>query len=125
MLALGIDLVAVSRIAALIEHHGDRFLERCFRPDERVVASRIGRAGAQAIAARWAAKEACVKAFGASGKNVPYRDIEVVRSAGGEPSLKFYGLALELHTELGSPRTLLSLSHERDSAVAVVAFSQK
>ena len=125
MQALGVDIVTVERIAALIERHGSRFLQRCFRPDEIKVASRPGRAGSQAIAARWAAKEACIKAFGAKGKKVPYRDIEVVRSPGGEPSLKFHGLALELHHGLGNPAVLLSLSHERETAVAMVVFAAK
>jgi len=122
MQSLGVDIVSVDRIAGLLARHGDRFLTRCFQSQEAMVATRPGRAGAQAVAARWAAKEACIKAFGSQGRTIPYRDIEVLKSVMGEPSLQLHGLARSIHEALGSPRILISLSHEREMAVAVVAF---
>lgn len=122
MRAVGVDLVAVDRIAALLERHGERFLARCFHPDEAAVAARPGRAGAQALAARWAAKEACLKILGGPLEPVPYRDVEVVRDALGAPSLRLHGRALALWEARGGGALHLSLSHERDAAVAVVVL---
>lgn len=122
MRAVGVDLVSVDRIAGLLERHGGRFLARCFHPGEAAVAARPGRAGAQALAARWAAKEACLKALGGRLAPLPYRDVEVVRDAVGAPSLRLHGRARDRLIELGGGTLHLSLSHERDAAVAVVVL---
>lgn len=120
MRAVGVDLVSVDRIAALLAHHGGRFLNRCFHAGEIAVADRPGRAAAQALAARWAAKEACIKALGPDSSGVPYRDIEVVRTASGQPELRLHGRAAAAMAARGARRALVSLSHEQDHAIATV-----
>ncbi|HOX26539.1 MAG TPA: holo-ACP synthase [Candidatus Krumholzibacteria bacterium] len=117
---LGTDIIRVDRIAAIVERHGDRFLRRVYRPDELAVLTRVGAAAYAALAARWAAKEAFLKALGPRSANVPYRDVEVVRGAAGEPWLRLHGAAARALADLGATRALVSLSHEGDHAVATV-----
>lgn len=120
---LGTDIVAVARIAALVERHGDRFLERCFRPGElAVVRERMPAAAHAALAARWAAKEAFIKALAGRGTGVVYRDIEVVRQPDGAPQLRLHGTAAAALAACGGGGVLVSLSHERDYAVATVVL---
>ncbi len=117
---LGTDIVSVARIGDLVARHGARFLDRCFRPREQAVLARPGAAGAAALAARWAAKEAFIKALGAHGRGVVYRDVEVVRAADGAPTLALHGSAARAFAAAGADRSLVTLSHERDHAVATV-----
>ncbi len=120
---LGTDIVAVGRIAALVERHGDRFLARCFRPGElALLGERVPAAAHAALAARWAAKEAFVKALGGRGAGVVYRDIEVVRRPDGAPELRLHGSAAAALVGIGATGTLVSLSHEREYAAATVVL---
>ncbi len=117
---LGTDIVDIERIGRLVADHGARFLDRVYRPDEQAVLERHAPAAAAALAARWAAKEACIKALGAHATGVPYRDIEVVRTPSGRPELRLHGRAAEAMAALGAQQALVSLSHERVHAVATV-----
>jgi holo-[acyl-carrier protein] synthase len=117
---LGTDIVRIQRIGDLVERHGARFLDRVFRPDEQAVLERAGPAAAAALAARWAAKEAFVKALGRHASAVPYRDVEVVRGPAGEPSLRLHGPAARALSDLGAREALVSMSHEQDHATATV-----
>mgnify|MGYP001813554446 CR=1 FL=1 len=117
---LGTDIVRIQRIGDLVERHGARFLDRVFRPDEQAVLERAGKAAAAALAARWAAKEAFVKALGSRASAVPYRDVEVVRGPAGEPSLRLHGQAARALADLGAQEALVSMSHEQDHATATV-----
>ncbi len=122
MIALGCDVVTVERIAAAVARHGDRFLERCFRAGERARAESRGEARDACLAARWAAKEAFVKALGSAAAGVPYHDVEVV-GGGDEPTgLRLHGRAAEALDASGAHRALLSFSRTRDRAVAVVVL---
>lgn len=123
MLGLGTDIVAVDRIAGLVTRHGDRFLARCFTAGEREVAAKRGRRGAEALAGRWAAKEAFIKALGAAGNRVAMSDVEVVSGRGGEPGLELTGTAAAAMEEIGARTALVSISHESRFAVAVVVVS--
>lgn len=120
VLGLGTDLVSVDRIAALVRDHGARFLDRIYRPQEQAVLARRGRAADAALAARWAAKEACIKALGPAATGVPYRDIEVVRTVSGQPELQLHGRAAEALAARGATRALVTMSHERQHALATV-----
>jgi holo-[acyl-carrier protein] synthase len=121
MHGLGSDIVEVARIRAAVERHGDRFLQRCFRPGEIALAARRGAQGAATLASRWAAKEAFVKAVGSEGP-IAYRDVEVVHRDGGPATLRLHGRAAEALRASGAGRVLLSLSHEREFALAVVVL---
>jgi holo-[acyl-carrier protein] synthase len=115
---MGLDLASIERISALIEgRRGERFLERVFLPRERALCeARKDRAAA--YAARFAAKEAFVKALGVP-KGISWQHIEVVRGTAGSPTLKLSGRAAEVMRRR-SARAILTLSHDAGVAVAVV-----
>jgi holo-[acyl-carrier protein] synthase len=123
VVGLGTDIVSIARIAALVERHGPRFLDRVFRPGEQAVLARVGTAAMAGLAARWAAKEAFVKALGPRATGVPYRDVEVVRGADGEPRLRLHGAAARALVAAGATAAHVSLSHERDHAIATVILA--
>jgi|SRR5579863_5626825 holo-[acyl-carrier protein] synthase len=116
----GIDIAEVPRIAASIARFGDRFIQRIFTEGEiRYCDSKANRA--ERYAARFAAKEAAMKALG-TGWNygVRWRDIEVRRQPGGRPTLAFHGKAAEFAAKLKATNIALSLTHTADQALAQV-----
>ena len=122
ILGLGTDVVEVARIADLAARYGDRFLGRCFSPAERDLARRRGPAQAAALAARWAAKEAFLKALGRDVRAIPYHEVEVVRDATGPVALRLHGRAAAARAAGGGRRVHLARSHERAYAVATVVI---
>jgi holo-[acyl-carrier protein] synthase len=116
----GIDLVEVPRIAAAIERHGDRFLRRVFTDAEIAYCeSKANRS--ERYAARFAAKEAGLKAIGTGWNHgVAWRDVEVQRLPGCRPTLAFHGKAAEIAASLGVKRISLSISHTAEHAIAQV-----
>jgi len=116
----GIDIAEVPRIAEAITRYGDRFLHRVFTEAEihycDTKANRIER-----YAARFAAKEAGMKALG-TGWNygVRWRDVEVCRQPGGRPTISFHGKAAEFAAKLGVAHIALSLTHTEAQAIAQV-----
>ena len=124
-LHLGIDIVQVSRIADSLQHFGDRFLARVFTPDEAAYAAAGGEALApERLAARFAAKEAAMKALGTGHSHgVLWRDIEVIRR-GGPPQLKFHGGAAKRFEFMKGRSSLLTITHSDALALAqVMLFS--
>lgn len=116
----GIDIAEVPRIAASIERFGDRFIQRIFTEGEiRYCDAKANRA--ERYAARFAAKEAAMKALG-TGWNygVRWRDIEVTRKPGGRPTLLFHGKAAEFAAKLKATNVALSLTHTAEEAIAQV-----
>lgn len=116
----GIDIAEVPRIEESLKRFGERFLRRVFTEDERRYcdskANRVER-----YAARFAAKEAAMKAIGTGWNHgVAFRDIEVCRQPGGRPAIAFHGKAAEFAAKLGTTRISLSLSHTQDYAIAQV-----
>jgi holo-[acyl-carrier protein] synthase len=116
----GIDIAEVPRIREAIERFGDRFLNRIYTEGERSYcdskANRIER-----YAARFAAKEASMKALGTGWNHgVRWRDIEVARKPGSRPTIVFYGRAAEFAAKLGAVRVALTLTHTVDQALASV-----
>jgi holo-[acyl-carrier protein] synthase len=120
ILGTGIDITEVPRIAAAIDRHGERFLRRIFTENEiRYCDSKANRI--ERYAARFAAKEAALKAIGTGWRHgVAWTDIEVRREPGGRPTVTFSGKAAEFAACLGVARASLSLSHTKDQAVACV-----
>src|SRR5271165_6134382 len=116
----GIDIAEVPRIRQSIERFGDRFLQRIYTAGEiRYCDSKANRA--ERYAARFAAKEAAMKALGTGWNHgVRWRDCEVVRLPGGRPSIVFHGKATEVAARLGVKNAALSLSHTADQAIAQV-----
>jgi holo-[acyl-carrier protein] synthase len=122
-LAVGIDLVRVSRIAESLEHFGDRFLRKLFTDAEVAYASAAAAPALreERLAARFAAKEAALKALGLADKGVSWRDIEVTTVASGACALRLHGRARQLAS---TDDVALSLSHEGDLATAIVIRNQ-
>jgi len=120
ILGTGIDIVEVPRVAAAIERHGERFIRRVFTDAEIVYCdSKMNRF--ERYAARFAAKEAGLKAIGTGWKRgVAWRDVEVTREPGGRPTLAYWGKAAEFAARLGVKRASLSLSHTAEHAIAQV-----
>ena len=120
IVGIGSDIVAVHRIDDLIRRYGDRFLNRCFLSAEVDYIKGRGRGGSASAAARWAAKEAFLKALGLAVETIPYREIEVVRDPEGPVKLVLYGKAQSAAVKVGAVNWHLTLSHERDFATATV-----
>jgi holo-[acyl-carrier protein] synthase len=116
----GVDIVETSRIKKLMGEHPERFLERVFTPGEQAD-SRSTKRQHEHLAARFAAKEATLKALGTGwAQGIGWTDIEVVRADNGKPSLSVTGRAGEIATEQGIQRWFVSLSHISDCAIASV-----
>ncbi len=120
-LAVGVDLVAVRRIAELAEKYGERFTQRVFTEREQADCSN-GRDETRmnSLAARWAAKEAVAKALGTGFGPVNHLDVEVVRNETGCPHVRLHGQAAELAQAQGLSRWAISLSHDGGMALAFV-----
>ncbi|MBI4730669.1 MAG: holo-ACP synthase [Chloroflexi bacterium] len=115
-LKTGIDLIEIARIQAALDRHGERFLERVFTPAE--VAECRGRA--DALAVRFAAKEATVKALGTGIGPVSWREVETLHRRSGEPYLVLHGRAEQIAKSIGLTQWAVSLSHSQEMATAVV-----
>jgi holo-[acyl-carrier protein] synthase len=116
----GIDIAEVPRIAQAITRYGDRFLRRIFTEEEiRYCESKANRI--ERYAARFAAKEAAMKALGTGWNHgIRWRDVEVRHEPGGRPTIAFHGNAAEFASRLGAAHVALSLSHTASEAIAQV-----
>ena len=114
--AIGIDMLAIPRLQRVMERHNERFLKRVYTPEE--VAFCRGRVAE--LAARFAAKEAVMKALGTGTHGVGWRDIEVLPDRRGKPLVYLYGRAKERAERIGLRALDISLTHERDFAIASV-----
>ena len=116
----GIDIAEVPRVGQSIERFGERFLRRVFTDEEiRYCDSKANRV--ERYAARFAAKEAAMKALGTGwNRGVRWRDIEVLRQPGRRPTIRFHGVAAEFAARLGTKNIALSISHTPEHAIANV-----
>jgi holo-[acyl-carrier protein] synthase len=116
----GVDLAEVDRIQRAIERYGERFLARVFTAAERAyVEERVNRY--ERYAARFAAKEAGMKAIGTGWKGgVTWQDFEVANLPSGRPTLRLSGRAAEVARQTGVRAVWLSLSHTATVAIAQV-----
>ncbi len=122
---MGVDLVEVSRVAAIIAEKGSRVYQRLLTVAERAYCeSRPD--PATHVAVRLAAKEAVYKALQGSdeARGIGWREIEVTRAPDGRPEARLTGLAATRARELGVRRVLLSLSHTHQAAVAVAVLER-
>lgn len=118
ILGLGVDLCPIERIEQIIDRHGTAFLNRVYTEDEQQYAHE-GHVKAERLAARFAAKEAAIKALGAPA-GLRWKEMEVKKKPNGAPSLILHGTAKAVADQKGVIRTTLSLSHAGGMAVAVV-----
>ncbi len=122
ILGIGVDIAAVSRF-----HHwlkDTSLLQRYFHPEELAVVLGRPRRREQALAARFAAKEAFGKALGTGMRGFHLRNVEVFNNRLGRPELRLHDDAYAHFSRLGPARALLSLSHETEYAVAMVVIER-
>ncbi len=127
---LGTDIIEISRIKNSLERYGMRFVEKILTWEE--VAYLQGRypnfstsLPANSIAARFAAKEAAVKALGTGfSQGITLQHVAVHSEENGKPNLMLYGPALEMFHAIGATQSHLSISHSRDTACAVVILEK-
>jgi holo-[acyl-carrier protein] synthase len=120
----GIDIAEVPRLAEAIRRFGQRFIGRIFTEGEiRYCESKANRV--ERYAARFAAKEAAMKALGTGWNHgIRWRDLEVRRQPGGRPTLAFHGKAAEFAATMGVTNVALSLTHTAEEAMAQVILEK-
>jgi holo-[acyl-carrier protein] synthase len=120
ILGTGLDLAEVDRIRQAIERYGRRFLERVFTPAEIAYVERKANRF-QRYAARFAAKEAGMKAIGTGWRaGVRWQDFEVANLPSGKPTLRLHGQAARVAQRLGVKSVSLSLTHTASVGMALV-----
>ena len=121
ILGHGVDIVAIERIERMLEEHGERFEERCFTAGERAYSNESAKVRGERFAARFAAKEAVLKALGTGLRyGLSFDEIEVCRSGEGAPFVLLSGKAAAMAAKHGIDGWHLSLSHAGGFAVASV-----
>ena len=124
LIGLGLDVTEISRITYMLERYGARFKQRIYTDGEIAYCERR-KAQAPSFAARFAAKEAAMKALGTGRSHgVLWRDIEVVRTY-GPPHLRFHGGAARRFAEMKGTGSLLTLTHARELAIAQVILTRE
>jgi holo-[acyl-carrier protein] synthase len=119
IIGIGLDATEVPRVADVIARHGDHFLTRIFTAGE-IAYCQAHRHAAQHFAARFAVKEAAMKALGTGfSQGVVWRDIEVVRR-GGPPQLQLHGVAAQRFASLGGRTSAITITHTETLAMAHV-----
>ena len=120
IVGMGVDIIEVPRVRAAIERFGERFLRRLFTVGEiRYCESKANKY--ERFAARFAAKEAALKAIGTGlSRGISWQDVEVTREPSGRPTLIFKGKAAEFAQRLGFRRASISLTHTEQVALAQV-----
>lgn len=116
MHCVGVDIIEIGRIERVTTRWGERFLKRVYTEAELGIC----RNRAPALAVRFAAKEAVMKALGTGTKGIGWREIEVLSNSDGKPMVYLHGGAQRKAEELGLGEFAISLSHSRDYAIASV-----
>ncbi len=126
VIGIGIDLIEVPRIARLVDEHGAHFLDRVFTPAEQDYANASPVQRAQRLAARFAAKEAALKALCMGlRQGISWTDIECTHRADGSPMLHVHAKAADIAQSLGIDMWLVSLTHIQQMAAATVTAGRK
>jgi holo-[acyl-carrier protein] synthase len=112
----GVDLLDIGRFQQVLDRHGQRFLDRIFTPREQdYCGDRVAE-----LAARFAAKEAVMKALGTGVRGIGWREVEVLANARGKPVVLLHGRAIRRANAIGLREIEISLTHERDLTCAMV-----
>lgn len=114
---VGVDAVELARVRDVLRRHGERFLHRVYTPLEAAFC----RGRLPELAARFAAKEAVMKALGTGVRGLRWRDIEVLPDRRGKPLVFLHGGARRRGHAIGLVQLDVSLTHSRELAIAVVA----
>jgi len=122
IVGLGVDIAETDRVEAAIFRHGSAFLRRVYTAREIAYCEKR-KNKFERYAARFAAKEAAMKALGTGwGQGVRWRDIEVANAPSGKPTLNLEGIARQLADKLGVRHISLSMTHSGNLALAEVIF---
>ena len=119
-LRVGVDLASITEVQESVVTFGTRYLDEVFTEHEQVASSGSERKQAESLAARFAAKEATLKALRPGDQVIPWTTIEVRTMSGGASELVLSGAAAIAARSAGLVRFALSMSHEGDMAIAVV-----
>ncbi len=124
LIGVGVDLVSIERIKKVYDKHPRRFLRRILTVSEEDSFKEKGSTMA-ALAARYAAKEAALKAIGCGIGPAAMNEVEIVTSPGKQPQVQLHGTAARLADEKGITNIAISLSHEPPLACAFAAATGK
>ena len=117
MHCIGVDIVEIARLEEAIARGGEDFLNRVYTDSEL----RLYRKKLPSLAARFAAKEAVIKALGKPTTGASLREIEILSDPGGRPVVNLYGKAQHQAKGLGLDKLAITLSHSKEYAVAFVS----
>jgi len=120
IVGVGIDIVEISRIEGVLARHPERFLQKVYTKSEIEYCCRAVQHQSRRLAARYAAKEATLKALGTGLRHGKWTEVEVIRDDQGKPILRLGGRFAEMARERGISTFHLSMTHGRDFAVAQV-----
>jgi len=120
IVGIGIDIIEIDRIEGVLARHPERFLNKLFTSTEVAYCCGSSQHKARRLAARYAAKEATLKALGIGLRDGKWTEVEVIRDSQGKPGLLLSGRFAEIAKEQGIKKFHLSLTHGRDFAVAQV-----
>ena len=118
---IGIDMIEIARIERAVARWGDNFLRRVYTESEL----KLYRQKPSSLAARFAAKEAVIKALSPQGKGISWKEIEILSEPNGKPSVHLYGKAQNQARALAVDSLAISLSHGKDYAIALVTAETK
>jgi len=118
IVGLGVDMIEVGRIDRAMRRWGEAFVRRIYTPAEVARADRSAAGRSARLAARFAAKEAVMKALGVGWRHMSWREIEIVNDGQGRPSVHLHGAAERVARERGIATVLVTVSHTHEHAVA-------
>ncbi len=116
MFHIGVDIIEIARIQRAMNYWGDSFLRRVFTGPEL----RLCHKKPSSLAARFAGKEAVIKALNPRDKGISWKEIEILAEPGGKPLVQLYGKAQKHANSLGLDKLAISLSHSKEYAIAFV-----
>lgn len=114
---IGVDIIEIARIEEAIARWGERFLKRVYTEAEL----KLYHKNLPSLAARFAGKEAAIKALSPKPGGIGWKEIEILSEPGGRPAVNLYGRAQNQAKSLGLSRLDISLSHSREYAIALVS----
>ncbi len=115
-MAVGVDIIEIPRVRKVLQKHPERFLARVYT----LVAAAFCRGRVSELAARFAAKEAVMKALGTGARGLAWREIEILPNRRGKPLVYLHGLAKKRGETIGLRGIDVSLTHDADLAMAIV-----
>lgn len=117
MHCVGVDIVEIARLEKAVARWGEGFLKRVYTDSE----IRLYRQKLPSLAARFAAKEAVIKALGRPSKDISLKEIEVLTGPNGRPVVNLYGKTHQQAKKMGLGELAVSLSHSKEYAIAFVS----